>query len=188
MSKLSLLALLVLLVIAGGSIANSPSDSWPRGSATPEGVACDLARSFINTDLELLKSTVMTPLGRGESAEEYGQFLRGMAGTIVAESEQEEHPAEWPKRINRVFAARDFSKNGPASYGYAAWNLKGVMFVDVEVELFSGDLFIHRTQVLQLSSGRWAVMPDPQAYPLLSDGLHSESASEVTYQAPSESR
>ena len=183
MSKVSLFALLGLFVVAGGSVANTPSDTWPRGSGTPEGIACDLARSFIDTDLELLKATVVPPLGRGESAEEYGEFLRGMAGTIVANSEQVDLPEDWPKRINRLFAARDLSKGGPSSYGYAAWNLKKVMFVDVEVELRNGDLFIHRTQVLQLPSGKWGVMPAPHIYLLLSDGLHDEAPSELAYES-----
>ena len=82
-----------------------------------------------------------------------------------------------PRKITKVFAARHLTKNGPASYGYAAFDFQEVMFVDVEVLLRNGSKLLRRTMVIKDRDGKWYTHPVPDVSPLLSYGLYDESAS-----------
>lgn len=82
-----------------------------------------------------------------------------------------------PKKIVKVFAARELSNNGPASYGYASFDFQDIMFVDVEVELRSGNRHLRRTMVIKDRDGKWYAHPVPDVSPLLSSGLYDESPS-----------
>lgn len=170
----------------GSSVAKAdPADevnsnvvqSWPTGHSTPEGVACDLARSFINRDAELFLNTCIPKFGGGVNATKYEDFLAGTSSSIRAESKKENPSQAGPAKIVKLFVARHLSKNGPASYGYAVHNFHEVMFVDIDVELVNGDTFSNRTLVLKTPNDNWYVHPHPSAHPLLSDGLNDESKS-----------
>jgi len=84
---------------------------------------------------------------------------------------------ENPHTIKRVFAARHLSRNGPASYGYAPFDLQEVLFVDVDVILNDGASYVKRTLVIQARDGRWYAHPKPDLSPLLSMGLDNETPS-----------
>jgi hypothetical protein len=82
-----------------------------------------------------------------------------------------------PKAIIKVFVARHLSRNGPASYGYAAFGFQDVMFVDVVALLHGGNRTLNRTLVVRDKDGHWYVHPVPSVSPLLSVGLNEEAPS-----------
>ncbi|RYX86460.1 hypothetical protein EON83_01970 [bacterium] len=82
-----------------------------------------------------------------------------------------------PKFIGKVFAARNLTKSGPASYAYAMPGFKDVKFVDVGVFLQNGKRVLNRTLVIQDAKGSWYVHPSPSGNPLLSDGLNDGTPS-----------
>jgi hypothetical protein len=177
-------AFLSLLPGAAGKQTTKPklivaADGLPSGHDTPEGAACDLARSFINRNDKLFSSTSIRVYGGGKGREAYEKFLQKTVQSIKAEAEKKEPSPYGPKSIGKVFAARHLSKSGPVSYGYAAFGFEDIMFVDIGVYLYNGERAMNRTLVIKDSDGKWYVDPDPSASPLLSDGLNEESASVV---------
>ena len=154
------------------------ADSFPSGHDTPEGAACDLARAFIEHDAGLFTQTCIRVYGGGKGASDYAAFLKSTVENIKAEAARKDAPPRGPKSIGKVFAARSLSKNGPASYGYAAFSFQEVMFVDVGVVLHDGNRALNRTMVIKDKDGKWYVHPMPDASPLLSAGLNEEAASE----------
>jgi hypothetical protein len=111
----------------------------------------------------------------------YAQFLRETVRNIRQEAAKKEPSPGGPKTIGKVFAARHLSKNGPASYGYAAFGFQEVMFVDVGIFLFNGERSMMRILVIKDSDGKWYVHPNPSASPLLSYGLDEEKASVLDF-------
>jgi len=173
---------LPLLSGAAGNQTTKPklrvaADGFPSGHDTPEGTACDLARSFINRDEKLFSSTSIRLYGSGNGREAYAKFLQETAQSIKAEATKDEPSPQRPKSIGKVFAARHLSKSGPVSYGYAAFGFEDIMFVDIGVYLHNGDREMNRTLVIKDRDGKWYVHPDPSASPLLRDGLDEEKAS-----------
>ena len=157
-------------------------EGFPSGHSSPEGAACDLARAFIDCNSELFLETCIPKFGGGENATKYEMFLDKTSVSIEAESKKQNATAKsGPAKITRLYAARHLTKNGPASYGYATHNFHDVMFVDVVVELHSGESFPNRTLVLKTADGKWYVHPSPITHSLLSDGLNDESESTVEY-------
>jgi hypothetical protein len=176
------LASCVLLMCSGSWASSLPpirlaEDGFPTGHETPEGVAADLARAFIARDDQLFLDTCLKPFGGGPAREEYEDFLRLTAESMRLETQLSEPSAAGPARIGKVFAARQLSSNGPASYGDAAFNFSDVAFVDVGAFLHDGSPSINRTLVVRLASGRWYVHPVPSISPLLSMGLNEERPS-----------
>jgi hypothetical protein len=155
------------------------ADGLPSGHDSPEGAACDLARSFINRDDKLFASSSIRLYGGGGGREAYPKFLEETAKSIKADASGKEPSQQGPRRIGKVFAARHLSKSGPVSYGYATFGFEDIMFVDIGVYLRNGEHAINRTLVIKDSDGKWYVHPDPSASPLLSDGLNEEKASVV---------
>jgi len=153
------------------------ADGLPSGHDTPEGAACDLARSFINRDEKLFSSTAIRLYGGGNGRKAYAKFLQDTTQSIKAEAAKKEPSPQGPKSIGKVFAARHLSKSGPVSYGYATNDFEDIMFVDVGVYLHNGERAMNRTLVLKDRDGKWYVHPDPSVDPLLSDGLNEEKAS-----------
>lgn len=152
-------------------------DGFPSGTSIPEGAACDLARAFIKRDDALFTNTCIRPYGIGTSRTDYTMFLAKTVATIKAEAAKNEPSKGGPKSIGKVFAARHFTKNGPASYGSAAFNFQDIMFVDVGVYLQDGKPSLHRTLVIKDSDGKWYVHPLPHVSPLLSTGINEELTS-----------
>jgi hypothetical protein len=155
------------------------ADGLPSGHDSPEGAACDLARSFINRDEKLFASSSIRLYGGGGGREAYAKFLEETAKSIKADGSKKEPSPQGPKSIGKVFAARHLSKSGPVSYGYSTFGFEDIMFVDIGVYLRNGERAMNRTLVIKDSDGKWYVHPDPSASPLLSDGLNEEKASVV---------
>jgi hypothetical protein len=182
LTALVICAILSLSTGAAGKQTTKPklrvaADGLPSGHDTPEGAACDLARSFINRDEKLFLTTSIRLYGGGSGRDAYAKFLQATVAAIKAEATKTEPSPQGPKSIGKVFAARHLSKSGPASYGYAAFGFEDIMFVDVGVYLQNGERAMNRTLVIKDKDGKWYVDPDPSASPLLSDGLNEEKAS-----------
>jgi hypothetical protein len=185
----TLTTLLCILSIAICSLAADKSkpklkvaaDGFPSGHETPEGVACDLARAFIKRDASLFTNTCIRPYAGGKGPPDYVEFLKSTVESMKAEAARKDAPPRGPKSIGQVFAARALSKNGPASYGYAAFSFQEVMFVDVGVLLHDDKRALNRTMVIKDKDGKWYVHPMPDASPLLSAGLNDEAASEQDF-------
>jgi hypothetical protein len=156
------------------------ADGFPSGQSTPEGAASDVVRSLINRDDKLFSNTCVRLYVDGNGPAAYAQFLEETVRNIQEAAKKKPSPGG-PKSIKKVFAARHLSKNGPASYGYAAFGFQDVMFVDVGITLYNGDRSIMRTLVIKDSDGKWYVHPDPSASPLLSDGLDEEKESVLDF-------
>lgn len=161
------------------SVANDiASDGFPTGRSSAEGVACDLARAFIECDISKFKSACY------ESSD--NKDYVGFQQEIAAQMEQmkalpEEQRPNGPTKITQVYRSRCLSRNGPASAGYAMYGLHDVRFVDVIAAERAGNTFLCRTLVFKLADGTWRVMPRPDLYPLLSEGLDAEPDSTVAW-------
>lgn len=157
-------------------------DGFPAGHDTPEGAACDLARAFIKRDVALLKDTCIRLYTGSKGPEDYAKFLQGVTDSMKEEAAKKEPSPGGPKSIGKVFAARHLSQNGPASYGYAAFEFQEVMFVDVGVYLHNDEQSLNRTLVIKDKNGKWYAHPMPRAGSgLLGRGLNEESESEKDF-------
>ena len=178
--RIIVLTTLVLSTFGASSQEADPrikKDGFPAGKSTPEGAATDLARAFIQRDADLFLRTSIPPFGGGQSRAAYAQYLTGQSDTLRRERAKRTYSRDNPKAIKHVFAARHLSLNGPASYGYAAFDFQDVMFVDVEVILNDDASYVKRTLVIQANDGNWYAYPKPELSPLLSMGLDSETPS-----------
>jgi len=164
-------------------VVTTAADGYPTGQSSPEGVASDFARSIIEGDMPLLRRICISRLGS-----ELAEFIDGMAATIEQKASERQPPPDKPKAIRKVFVARHLSRNGPASYGYAAHGFREVMFVDVVVLLQGGQTELCRTLVVQDKNGDWYVHPAPHLSPLLSMGLNDESPSTIVLPTVHESQ
>jgi hypothetical protein len=175
---LAVLLLSCLLATAAGKPKiKVASDGFPTGQGTPEGAASDLARAFMQADAAWFRRVCIPPYRGGQSRSDYVEYLSGVSAHLEQERGKKSPSPDRPTKITKVFAARHLSKNGPASYGYAAFGFQDTMFVDVEVLLGSGERHLRRTMVIKNEDGRWYVQPVPDVSPLLSYGLYEESAS-----------
>ncbi len=154
-------------------------DGFPSGHDTPEGAACDLARAFIQLDDVLFRQTCIRLYADGNGPSDYARFFEQTAKSMQVSKTSKNQKG--PKKIAKVFAARHLSKDGPASYGYAAFGFQDVMFVDVGVILNDGGHFLNGTPVIQDKDGRWYVHPMPDVSPLLCEGLNHEAPSEQDF-------
>jgi hypothetical protein len=176
----------VILCSAVADTATKPkvkvaADGFPSGHDTPEGAACDLARSFIKRDVALFTNTCIRLYGGGTKPVEYAAFLTNTVAGMKAEAAKAQPSPGGPKSIEKVFAARRLSKDGPASYGYASFDFQDLMFVDVGVLLQNGGRALNRTLVIKDRDGKWFVHPLPSVSPLLSAGLNDEAASQQDF-------
>jgi hypothetical protein len=157
------------------------ADGFPTGQGIPEGVACDLARAFINRDPALFSRICVKFDVHSKDGDAYAAFLKSAEESMRQEAAQKKPSPGGPKAIGKVFAARHLKMNGPASLGYAAFNFQDVMFVDVGVFLQNGERSLNRTLVIKNADGKWYVDPYPSAFPLLSEGLNEEAASQKDF-------
>lgn len=153
------------------------ADGLPSGHGTPEGAACDLARSFINRDPKLFSATCIRLYAGGTGPEAYAKFLQETVQNIKEEASRDSPSPQGPKSMGKVFAARHLSKAGPLSYGYAAFGFEDIMFVDIGVFLHNGERNLNRTLVIKDRDGKWYVHPAPFASPLICEGLNEEKDS-----------
>jgi hypothetical protein len=182
LTTLAMCAFISMLPNAAGKQTAKPklrvaTDGLPSGHDSPEGAACDLARSFINRDDKLFSSTSIRLYGGGNGREAYAKFLQQTVQSIKAEAAKKEPSPQGPKSIGKVFAARHLSKSGPISYGNSAFGFDDIMFVDIGVYLRNGERAINRTLVIKDRDGKWYVHPAPYVSPLLSEGLNDEGNS-----------
>ena len=154
--------------------STSLETEFPSGQDSPEGVACDMARAFINADKNLwMKINHPTLTNNYPQAKE---FVEDMAAQMDEMAKIDPEDRLGPIEILRVYKARHLSMNGPASYGYAMFNFEDVMFVDVVALDSDGLEYPNRTLVIKDKS-KWYAIPRPDLYELLSAGLNSESIS-----------
>lgn len=152
----------------------STDPKFPSGQGSPEGVACDMARAFINTNKNLwMKINHPTLTNNYPQAKE---FVEDIAKQMDEMATIDSKDRLGPKEILRVYKARHLSMNGPASYGYALFSFEDVMFVDVVSLDSDGMEYPNRTLVIKDKS-KWYAVPRPDLYELLSAGLNSESMS-----------
>lgn len=170
---------LLLTALIGASSAKEKvriaSDGFPTGQDTPEGAASDLARAFTVGDAAWFRTVCIQPYAGGPLGAEYAEYLDGVS--LHMKQDKNNPPADNPKAIVQVFAARHLTHDGPASYGYASFGFQDVMFVDVEVLLRNGHKHLKRTLVIEDRDGKWYAHPVTDVAPLLSYGLYDESAS-----------
>lgn len=153
------------------------ADGFPSGHETPEGAACDLARSFINRDYRLFSATSIRLYAGAKGPETYARFLEQTVQQMKEEADKKQPSLQGPKSIGKVLAGRHLSKTGPVSYGESVFGFEDIMFVDVGVYLHNGERALNRTLVIKDRDGKWYVHPAPQASPLLCEGLNEERAS-----------
>jgi hypothetical protein len=157
------------------------SDGFPTGQSTPEGAACDLGRAFINADGELFRQIVIPPYGGEALRRKREEFVDNVLRQMVQQKKLPEQERSGPKSIGMCFAARHLSRKGPASYAFAAFDYRDVMFVDVGTHMRDGSRHLNRTLVLQDKNGKWYAHPVPAISPLLMTGLNEESESEIGF-------
>ena len=146
-------------------------------ATTLQSVACDLARAFIKRDASLFKNTSVRPYA-GKGPKDYAKFLKTTIDSLKKEPAKTQPLPDEPKLIEKVFAARHLTMNGPASYGYAAFNFQDIMFVDVRVLLHDDRQSLRRTLVIKDNDGKWYAHPLPTARSgMLAAGLNDESPS-----------
>ena len=152
-------------------------DGFPSGTDTPEGAACDFARAFIRDDATLLLSTCIEPFGDPETRLAAHKFLERLVVQMSDTAHAAAPPPDSPRSIAKCFAARHLGKSAAALSGYAASGFQDVVFVDVVSEVHSGETQVCRTLVIKTKQGKWAVEPEPELAPSLSDGLDDEPPS-----------
>lgn len=149
------------------------ADGFPTGQDTPEGAACDFARSFINRDQKLFAATILRLYAGGTGPKAYAKLLQETLQSMKEEAAKKDPSPQGPKSIGKVFAARHLTKSGPVSYGYAGFGFEDIMFVDVGVYLQNSERALNRTLIIKDRDSKWYVHPAPSVSPLLSEGLNA---------------
>ena len=109
----------------------------PSGQKTPEGVACDAVQAYADCDSKAWLKTLIRPIFGEKGNKQYEEFKKQMVKVTDGNKGKENFMAP---RIVKVFKARNFSRNGPASMAYALHEITGNMFVDIVVDAGGGNL------------------------------------------------
>lgn len=161
------------------------ADGFPTGQETAEGVACDMARAFINADGVLFKKVCYPQPAGTEAGKQYNAFIDEMVAEMARAKTMPKEQAGGPKEIAKVYRARNLSRSGPASFGYAVMRLIEVKFVDVDTPLWTGRDYQNRTLVVQDEDSKvWYAIPRPDLFPMLSTGLNGEADSTELWKPP----
>jgi len=148
----------------------------PSGQATAEGVACDMAKAFINADKELWETIVM----KADNGY-YSEFIKNMSTEMDKQKILDPDKRSGPKKIQICYKMGKLSKNGPNSYAFAVFNYDEIGFVDVGVLGTNDKQIMNRTFVYR-SKDKWFALPRPDLFPLLTMGLNGEQRpAEVVY-------
>ena len=139
---------------------------FPTGTATPEGVAADLVRAFINRDPRLFNNAREIRLceGSDDPGRYYAAFLE-RASFATGSKTFNIHTLPNPlKRISKVFVARSFGPHDKDAKAYSDLNLRlafldAQKFVDVVAVDSDGTEFLHRTIVVKQIGGAWFAVP-----------------------------
>lgn len=159
-------------------------DGYPTGNTAAVGVACDMARAFIEADAEVFRKACLDPKDARGASEEYQKFLDMVAKSMARVKERGLEAAGGPKNIAKLYKARHMTMSGPASAGYAIFEFNDVQFVDVLSELHSGGSHLNRTLVVQLEDDTWRAIPNPSLFEMLSVGLNDEADSTEEWSKP----
>jgi hypothetical protein len=157
------------------------ADGFPAGHDTPEGAACDLARSFIKRDVKLFEATCDKRFTKGEGGEKYKAFLKKTAESITEESQRQQPSPDGPKTIAKVFASRHLSDPHGHQLAFVEYDFHEIKFVDVGLIQHNGKRYLNRTFVLKDDKGKWFVHPLPSSCPTISAGLNKESDSKIDF-------
>ena len=181
-----LLILFICISIYAQKESEISSDGFPKGNNTPEGIACDAVRAYLNSDFKLWLSTLVPSYiygdknnsGGAKKVKEYEDFKKKMVAKIKKNAKDPNFPK---MKILKVYKARNFSMNGPGSMTYALHEFTGNMFVDILLDLGNGKTQGVRYQVMSDKDKKWFFNPRPDLSPLLSMGLNEESKSTVEW-------
>ncbi|HJZ62979.1 MAG TPA: hypothetical protein VKD70_01585 [Candidatus Acidoferrum sp.] len=157
------------------------ADGFPTGLDTPEGAASDLERAYIQRDSNLFAIVCIGLYANHSGPAQYDELMRETIARLDRESSSKVETPLDPRAINKVFAARHFSREGPASYGYAAFDFRDVVFVDVQVQLRNGKLITNRILVIKTADDQWHAHPAPKVSPLLCFGIDEEKPSQTDF-------
>lgn len=146
----------------------------PTGQDSPEGVACDAVRAYIQSDSKAWLKTLVRPIYGEEKNKEYEAFKKQMAA--LKDKNKADASFAAPS-IKTCYKARPFSMNGPGSLAYAVHDMPGNMFVDIEVGFPDGRTGNIRYHVLCDKDKKWYFEPRPDLCPLLAAGLNEETPS-----------
>ena len=147
---------------------------------TSEGAA-DLERACINHDSNLFANVCIGLYVKHTGLALYDKFTRETIARLDRESSLKTTGPKNAKAIAMVFASLHFSGDGPASYGYAAFDFRDVLFVDVQVILNNGERSTHRTLVIKTLDDKWHARPAPKISPLLCFRLDEQKPSTIDF-------
>lgn len=172
----------VLLLSPALAVAEPPSSTpisvagaaLPSGQDSPEGAAVDFARAFVDHDAALFRRVCIRDHAEGDAAKALAELRQSVVEGLAAMSEGTSPHPDAPAKVEKIFAFRNLSRNGPASYGFAAFGFQNLGFVDVLAKTHAGDQITTRTMVIKDRDGKWYVHPAPEISPLLSTGLNDE--------------
>lgn len=152
----------------------SAPEAIPTGHSTPEGVACDAVKAYIDANGANWLATLVRPI-YGENDAEYEAFKSMMVDRAEAHRQD---PAYIQPRFVRVCRAREFSTDGPRSAAFATHGFTGNMFVDIYIEVPNSGFQRLRYHVLKDRDERWYFDPRPDLNMLYSSGINEEAQSE----------
>lgn len=158
----------MFIAVAMAIVSCIRSADLPSGAGTCYGAACDLASAFINCDAKLFRQICMK-----SDKPEYVKFIDDVCRQMDVEKSKPAADRHGPREIQIVFKFGALSRNGPNSYAYAVKELDEIGFVDVGVENYDLSRSANRTFVFRKGSV-WKVLPRPDLFPLLTDGLNEE--------------
>ncbi len=186
--RLAMISMVLILASSGAADAKNDKpkiavapDGFPTGLDTPEGAASDLERAYINHDSNLFANVCIGLYVNHTGPALYDKFMRETIARLDRESSSKTNRPKDAKAIAKVFAARHFSRNGPASYGYAGFDFRDVQFVDVQVTLHNGEQSTLRVLVIKTPDDKWHAHPAPKISPLLCAGLDEEAPSTTNF-------
>lgn len=163
---------------AAAAPATPLAAALPSGQTTPEGVACDVARSFITSDSKLFRASCFVITPGSPERDAYNNYLDQTVMLMDVGNAVPSDNRDWPAAITQVYEARNLSSSGPAAFGLDQHGLTAVRFVDLRVMFRSGTAALRRTLVVQDEGSKlWFAVPHPENFPKLSEGLNGESES-----------
>ena len=174
---------LSLLITSFGAAGDPPqavsdkTDECPSGIATPEGVAADMVRAFIDRDSRLFNNARHKRMceGRDNPAKYFAAFLENASFAHNSKMFNIDTLPNPLKRISTVYVTRSMAPQDADAE--AAWKQSlrfdskdDRMFVDVVAVDSDGTAFAHRIVVEKHVGGAWFAVP-----PLSTPHWHSEA-------------
>ena len=114
-------------------------DHFPSGQTTPEGVACDLVRSYITSKSDFFKACCFVITPGSPERDAYNNFLDETATKRDVGKSSPKSEGGWPVSIAAVYKARPLSSASAGAYGAENFRLISVMFVDIQTPIRHGN-------------------------------------------------